>query len=65
MGTTSQDGDAVQRLLTDSVGPFMFDHEHATVTLQPGTYVLTQPITFGILPATNITGVLATERTHV
>ena len=40
-----------------SIGPFDIDPAQKRITLTPGTYVLSQPITFGILGDTVVTGV--------
>lgn len=40
-----------------SIGPFDINQDLKTITLQPGTYVLTRPITFGILDGTVVEGV--------
>lgn len=40
-----------------SVGPFMVDPNKKVVTLQPGVYTVTQPVVFGIIDETEITGV--------
>lgn len=39
-----------------SIGSIAVDEENRTITLQPGTYLLTQPIVFGIAAETRIVG---------
>ena len=39
------------------VGPFEIDSESKKVTLHPGKYTITEPITLGILGETVVTGV--------
>lgn len=43
-----------------SIGPFFVDVKRNTVTLNPGNYDLSKPITFGLLPETLITGATVT-----
>lgn len=43
------------------IGSFEFDQEKGTITVHPGTYVVTEPIVFGVLPETQVVGVTYTE----
>ena len=40
-----------------SIGPFSMDYRNSTITLGPGTYILTEPVTLGMIPGGLITGV--------
>lgn len=40
-----------------TVGPFTVDETAGTVTLAPGTYTLTEPLTFRLPPIGELTGV--------
>lgn len=48
---------AVPQIQQYSIGPFAFDEQEETITLQPGAYLLTEPITFGRVAETRIVGV--------
>lgn len=40
-----------------SIGPFTLDTANGTVTMSPGIYCLQDPVTFGLIDATNIRNV--------
>lgn len=40
-----------------AIGPFTVNEDAHTVTLAPGTYTLTEPLTFGLPPVGVLTGV--------
>ena len=40
-----------------AIGPFAFDHDGMKVTVQPGVYRFTEPVTFGLFAGMEIAGI--------